>query len=281
MIDLSYKTKINKSPLVHKTFTKVNQKKEELCQTNSKKSKILIIGDSHARGCASNLSSHLGKDTDVMGTVMPGSRLEHIVKTNIKDIRTLEKKDAVIISGGSMDINKNEAEFGLRQLKKLVDDAQNTNILIVTANHRYDLQESSCVNKEIASFNRKLKKVMKTKDNVKIVQPNLDRNDFTRHGMHLNVSGKDKTAELIIQTLKLFDRKREKSPIVIKWVETETAKKQNKLKDKAPNPCAHLEWKLETEKNPTERVNIMLQNDPIIRKSTRLKKSSKDVNFLG
>jgi hypothetical protein len=34
--------------------------------------------------------------------------------------------------------------------------------------------------------------------------------------MHLNVNGKDKTAELIIQTLNVFERKWEKSPIVLK-----------------------------------------------------------------
>jgi hypothetical protein len=44
---------------------------------------------------------------------------------------------------------------------KFTTGTQNTNILIVTAPHRHDLQESSCVNKEIKLFNSKLQKIMK------------------------------------------------------------------------------------------------------------------------
>jgi hypothetical protein len=77
-------------------------------------------------------------------------------------------------------------------LTKFVHDTQNTNILVVTATHRHDLQESSCVNKETELYNRKLQKIMKIKENVKVIQSKLSRNDFTRHGMHLNASGKEK-----------------------------------------------------------------------------------------
>jgi len=51
-------------------------------------------------------------------------------------------------------------------------------------------------------FNRKLHKMMKTADIVKIVQANLSRNDFTLHGLHLNISGKGKRAELIGENIK-------------------------------------------------------------------------------
>jgi capsular polysaccharide biosynthesis protein len=115
---------------------------------------------------------------------------------NINEIRALEKNDVVIVYGGSTDIYENEARAGLRQLMKFTTETQNTNILIVTALHRHDLHESSCVNKEIKLFNNKLQKIMKIKGNVKIIQTDLSRNDFTRHGMHLNASDKEKTVEL-------------------------------------------------------------------------------------
>jgi len=41
-------------------------------------------------------------------------------------------------------------------------------------------------------FNRQLHKVVKTADNAKIIQADLSRNDFTHHGLHLNISGKEK-----------------------------------------------------------------------------------------
>jgi hypothetical protein len=58
------------------------------------------------------------------------------------------------------------------------------------------------VNKEIEVYNRKLHKVVKTADNVKIIQANLSRNDFTHHGLHLNISGKEKMAKLIGENIK-------------------------------------------------------------------------------
>ena len=65
-------------------------------------------------------------------------------------------------------MNKKEANVGLKNLGKFVKNRQNTNIMIVTVPHRYDLQGTSCVNKEIDVFNRKLHKVVKTADNAKI-----------------------------------------------------------------------------------------------------------------
>jgi hypothetical protein len=104
---------------------------------------------------------------------------------------------------------------------KFTTDTQNTNILIVTVPHRHDLQEFSCVNKEIKLFKSKLQKIMKIKGIVKIIQTDLSRNDFTRHGMHLNASGKEKTVELIGRTINLLGKEHDESPIVLKWLETD------------------------------------------------------------
>jgi len=58
------------------------------------------------------------------------------------------------------------------------------------------------VSKEIEVFTRKVHKVVKTADNVKIIQANLSRNDFTHHGLHLNIYGKEKMAKLIRENVK-------------------------------------------------------------------------------
>jgi hypothetical protein len=47
------------------------------------------------RGCAKEVSDYLGKDFEVSGTVMPGSRMENITLLANKEISTLTKKDAV------------------------------------------------------------------------------------------------------------------------------------------------------------------------------------------
>jgi hypothetical protein len=51
-------------------------------------------------------------------------------------------------------------------------------------------------------FNRKVHKVVKTAENVKIIQADLSRNDFTLRGLHLNISGEEKLAELIGENTK-------------------------------------------------------------------------------
>jgi hypothetical protein len=44
--------------------------------------------------------------------------------------------------------------------------------------------------------------MMKTADSVKIMQTNISSNDFTHHGLHLNISAKEKMAELIQENIK-------------------------------------------------------------------------------
>jgi len=48
------------------------------CTSEQQRNKIIIIGDSHARGCRAELLNSLGKNLEVMGAVMLGSSLEHI-----------------------------------------------------------------------------------------------------------------------------------------------------------------------------------------------------------
>ena len=128
---------------------------------------------------------------------MPGARLENITNLVDEEIITLGKSDTMIVIGGANDINKNETNVGLKHLGKFIKNRHKTNIMIVTAPHRYDLQETLCVSKEIEVFTRKVRKVVKTADSAKIIQANLSRNDFTHHGLHLNISGKEKVAKLI------------------------------------------------------------------------------------
>jgi len=119
---------------------------------------------------------------------MPGARHEIMTNLTDKEASTRGKSDKVIVIGGTNDTSKNEAIIGLKHLGKFVNSRQNINIMIVTVPHRRDLQET-CVNKEIEVFSRKLHKMIKTVDSVKITQANLGRNDFTLHGLHLNSSG--------------------------------------------------------------------------------------------
>jgi hypothetical protein len=84
------------------------------CVSKPRKNKILIIGDSHARGCAAELSSSLDETFEVMCTVVSGSRLEHITSLAHLEISHLHRNDFVVIWGGTNDISRNESDAGHR-----------------------------------------------------------------------------------------------------------------------------------------------------------------------
>jgi hypothetical protein len=90
--------------LVEKTATvKIKNK----CVSKPHRNKIIIIGDSHARGCAAELLASLDMSFEVMGALIPGSRLEHTTHLAHREISLLHHNDFVAIRGGANDINRN------------------------------------------------------------------------------------------------------------------------------------------------------------------------------
>jgi hypothetical protein len=63
----------------------------------------------------------------------------------------------------------------------------------------------SCVNEEIKAFNKKMHKIVKLENNVKIFDFKLDSSCYNRHGLHLNVTGKEKVREMIINQMDIYN----------------------------------------------------------------------------
>jgi hypothetical protein len=53
---------------------------------------------------------------------------------------------------------------GLSSVLQFVKNSKHTNVIIMDAHHRFDLEASSCVNKEVTALNRKLNKIIKLYD---------------------------------------------------------------------------------------------------------------------
>jgi len=98
-----------------------------------------------------------------------------------------------------------------------VQNKRNTNVIIMDAPHRFDLEESSCVNKAVKVFNRKLNKIMKRYNHIKVIDMSAKRGHYTQHGLHMNKIGKEwitrKTADIIN---KLFANSKP-AHIPLKW----------------------------------------------------------------
>jgi hypothetical protein len=132
---------------------------------------------------------------------MPGARLQSITKLARNEIETYTKRDTVVICGGTHDAGKNESHLGLDYLNKFTNTRTNTNIMIISVPQRHDLSPDSCVNKEIHSFNRELCHLMENKESTTVLNCNIPREGFTRHGLHHNSKGKSTLALHIIQEL--------------------------------------------------------------------------------
>jgi len=69
-------------------------------------------------------------------------------------MKTSQKKGIVVICGSTRDVAKTEAKDGLRILSEFAKHTINTNAIVMCVPHCFDLQLSSCINKEVEPFNR-------------------------------------------------------------------------------------------------------------------------------
>jgi len=183
--------------------------------SNKKRNKIVILGDSHARGCASEVQHNLDHTFEIQGIVKPGANLEGIVTSPSDTTTHLTKKDVVVIWGGTLDIGRNESKKALQQIRNFVQNHNQTNVIVMRAPYRHDLDPDSCVNKEVTVYNRKLKKYLKVFDNTQIVEVGPQRELYTRHGLHMNQNGKEQMAKKIVLTVKSVLHKEKLDPIVL------------------------------------------------------------------
>jgi hypothetical protein len=85
------------------------------------------------------------------------------------------------------------------------------------APYMHDLTQDSCVNKEVGKFNSKLRKCMKIYENAEVIKVNAERKYYTRHGQHMNVTGKELMAKNIIEAIQHLLKPCKRTPLVMKW----------------------------------------------------------------
>jgi hypothetical protein len=204
------KTSVKTSVSTKKRFHKCPK-----CSKQRRKHKIIIAGDSHTRGLASNLKHNLNNDFDLNGFVKPGADINMITSSLTVDSKHLTSNDILVLWGGTNDVSKNNSKDGLKSLTEFVE-IHNTNIALMCVPHRHDLPNWSCVNNEVATYNRNLIKLMKPHKHVTMVRTDLDRKFFTKHGMHMNKLGKERIALEMANTVVNILLEREKV-ISLQW----------------------------------------------------------------
>jgi hypothetical protein len=111
-INNRYRILTSKAGCDEKNEKKVNSvtKREEgrntMKKCKKKKHRIIILGDSHARGIATELQYQLGYDFKVQGIVKPDASAESIVKSNV-NLSKWTQDDFCIIWAGAHNVSKN------------------------------------------------------------------------------------------------------------------------------------------------------------------------------
>jgi hypothetical protein len=170
----------------------ISHKPKSSSQQN-KEQKIIIIGDSHARGSTSNVKHNLNDNYRSSGFVRPGANTDTLNSSMMEDIKHLTNNDIIFGGGGTNDVNKNNSQDGLKHITNFVKVNSHTNIILMGVPHRHDLSEWSCVKSEVKAFNRKLVKHMKPYKHI-VLKVDLDSKFLTRQGLHMNNLGKEKIA---------------------------------------------------------------------------------------
>jgi len=166
-----------------------------------KQHKVIILGDSHARGCAARVNHLLNNDSEVFGLVNPGSQIKFIKDTARVKLQQLTKKDVVVLWGGSNDIARNNSIAGMKHILEFVINANYTNVILMGTPHRYDLTRNSCVNNEVEVCNRKLRKRLERFEKVEMIEVVSERNFYTKHGQNLNSGGKESMSKKTTTTI--------------------------------------------------------------------------------
>jgi predicted metallo-beta-lactamase superfamily hydrolase len=90
--------------------------------------------------------------------------------------------------------------------------------MIMGAPPRFDLPMTSCVNEEVKVVNTKLQKVAKMFKHGQVISLSEQRDHYTNHGLHMNATGKDWTANCLATKIKeIFVQRRTESAIMLKW----------------------------------------------------------------
>ena len=121
--------------------------------TSQTKHRILITGDSHVRGYAKRLSDNLGHSLNITGYVKPNADTEIIMTTGKSESKNMAKNDVIILCGCAKNIGKYETYKGLSCISQFIRNKRYKKVIIMEAPHRFDLVQTSCVNKVVVTFN--------------------------------------------------------------------------------------------------------------------------------
>lgn len=177
-------------------FTPVSRKRNRRNRRSaSSRSNVLLLSDSHGRHCSRLLAEELGPRFQCSGIVKPGAPLREVVR---EAPALASSADTLFIIGGTNDVSDGrriEADHLLGVLKKL----KTKKVFVSKLPRRYDDRRLDQLtwraNKDLEELSSRFPA------NVQLVDlfGKMERQHYTRHGLHLNASGKRILAQKLKQ----------------------------------------------------------------------------------
>jgi hypothetical protein len=159
------------------------------CRNSAAKNKpiqpnVIIIGDSFLRGIR-EIVEFSSDNFGIYSMVKPGCKLNTLLESAKSVVGRFTHKDAILICGGSNDLNNNNNESVIKDIMEFIKVNNHTNIL-ASVSVPYDLTYYSQANTEIRSYNKKLMEIMNAHKQVALIEINTHGKYHTRHGLHFN-----------------------------------------------------------------------------------------------
>jgi hypothetical protein len=155
------------------------------------KHKVLVMGDSHLRGCSARMTASLDTRFDVCGVVKPELNTESLMEKAKGEVGKFTMNDFLIICSGMNDMERNHSINAFNNITNFIKIVNHTSIILISVPYRHDVTNYLHVNSKIKTFNCKLPKLAKIFSHVNIIEPVNNRLLFTRNGLHLDESGKE------------------------------------------------------------------------------------------
>lgn len=172
--------------------------------------RLLLYSDSHGRQLGSILTNRIKKDTAVTSFCYPSAGLEQVLPASPPPPRS-----CCVIMAGANDVADGQANTILRQIEQyLVILLRTSKVLVVTLPFRHDLPSSHPINDSILLVNAYIWELCSRHEGVRVLEINqIDREGFTRHGMHLTRRGKRRLSHMVVaEILKLSQQLTRKTP---------------------------------------------------------------------
>jgi len=171
------------------------------------------MSSSHGRKCSKTLSEKLSENFEVCGVVKPNARLNEVVESVDKLTSDFGDDDCAIVMVGGNDEDDMDFRTGITSgIEKIMKVKDRTKVIINALPPRFDREDLTekvkLMNKFMHSEVNRLGKRQNQNVQVNFDMERMERDKFTRHGLHLNNHGKKIFCDRMVKLLGDFEQRK-------------------------------------------------------------------------